>query len=56
MLLNFNHTDSKLYGQELAEELSNKRVVDIQIPIQSTSDRIMKMMNRKIMLKKFRIT
>ena len=46
----------KLYGQELAEELSNKRVVDIRIPIQSTSDRIMKMMNRKIMLKKFRIT
>lgn len=37
----------KLYRQELAEELSNKRVVDIQIPIQSTSDRIMKMMNRK---------
>ena len=29
MLLNFNHTDSN-YGQELAEELSNK-VVDIQI-------------------------
>ena len=37
----------KLYGSDLAKLMSNKRVTDIQIPIQSTSDRIMKMMNRK---------
>ena len=37
----------KLYGEDLSILMSNKRVSDIQIPIQSTSDRIMKMMNRK---------
>jgi tRNA A37 methylthiotransferase MiaB len=37
----------KLHGERLVEQFSNRRVTDIQIPIQSTSDRIMKMMNRK---------
>ena len=37
----------KLYGDDLASLMCHKRVTDIQIPIQSTSDRIMKMMNRK---------
>ena len=37
----------KMYGERLVELFSKKRVSDIQIPIQSTSDRIMKMMNRK---------
>lgn len=37
----------KIYGDRLTQLFCNKRVVDIQIPIQSTSKRIMKMMNRK---------
>ena len=37
----------KIYGDELVNLFSNKRVVDLQVPIQSTSQRIMKMMNRK---------
>lgn len=35
------------YYDELLELFSNKRVTDIQLPIQSTSARIMKMMNRR---------
>ena len=37
----------KLHGQRLVDAFSHRRVTDIQMPIQSTSDRIMKMMNRK---------
>jgi tRNA A37 methylthiotransferase MiaB len=37
----------KLHGQRLVDVFSHRRVTDIQLPIQSTSDRIMKMMNRK---------
>lgn len=43
----FQPQGMKMYGNRLVSLLSNKRVVDIQIPIQSTSRRIMKMMNRK---------
>tara|TARA_E500000318_G_scaffold98887_1_gene100536 strand:+ start:2369 stop:3553 length:1185 start_codon:yes stop_codon:yes gene_type:complete len=35
------------YYDELLPLFQNKRVTDIQVPIQSTSQRIMKMMNRK---------
>jgi len=37
----------KMHGERLSGLMSQRRVTDIQIPIQSTSDRIMKMMNRK---------
>ncbi len=37
----------KMHGQRLTDAFSHRRVTDIQMPIQSTSDRIMKMMNRK---------
>lgn len=37
----------KIHGQRLADAFAHRRVTDIQMPIQSTSDRIMKMMNRK---------
>ena len=37
----------KIHGQRLVDAFSHRRVTDIQMPIQSTSDRIMKMMNRK---------
>ena len=43
----FQPQGMKMYGNRLVSLMSNKRVVDIQIPIQSTSRRIMKMMNRK---------
>jgi len=37
----------KLHKQRLVELFSQRQITDIQMPIQSTSDRIMKMMNRK---------
>ena len=43
----FQPTGIHLYGNELLELFKNKRVSDIQTPIQSTSSRIMKMMRRK---------
>ena len=42
----FQPTGIHLYGEELLGLFKNKRVSDIQIPIQSTSPRIMKMMRR----------
>lgn len=42
----FNPTGIHRYYDELLPLLQNKRVTDIQIPIQSTSARLLKMMNR----------
>mgnify|MGYP006440514625 FL=1 len=43
----FQPTGLYLYGEKLIDLFKNKRVSDIQMPIQSTSSRIMKMMRRK---------
>lgn len=43
----FQPTGVHRYYDDLLELFKNKRVTDIQIPIQSTSQRIMKEMNRK---------
>jgi tRNA-2-methylthio-N6-dimethylallyladenosine synthase len=43
----FNPHGIHLYYDELLELFKNPRVSDIQIPIQSTSTRLLKMMNRK---------
>jgi ribosomal protein S12 methylthiotransferase len=43
----FQPTGIYLYGQELLDLFKNKRVSDIQTPMQSTSTRVMKMMRRK---------
>ena len=51
----FQPLGPKLYGQELAEELSNKRWSIFRYPF-NQHQITMKMMNRKIMLKKFRVT
>lgn len=37
----------KLHKQRLVDLFAHRQITDIQMPIQSTSDRIMKMMNRK---------
>ena len=43
----FQPTGIKRYYDDLLELFSNKRVTDIQLPIQSTSKRIMRMMRRQ---------
>jgi len=43
----FNASGVARYGEELLPLFQNKRVTDIQAPIQSTSTRLLKMMNRK---------
>ena len=43
----FQPTGIKRYFDDLLELFSNKRVTDIQLPIQSTSKRIMRMMKRQ---------
>jgi tRNA A37 methylthiotransferase MiaB len=43
----FQPTGIKRYYDSLLELFSNKRVTDIQLPIQSTSKRIMRMMKRQ---------
>jgi tRNA A37 methylthiotransferase MiaB len=42
----FTPSGAVLYGERLLKSFTNKRVADIQIPIQSTSSRILKMMKR----------
>ena len=43
----FNPEGINKFGDELLPLFQNKRVTDIQLPIQSTSTRLLKMMNRK---------
>jgi len=43
----FNASGIARYGDELLPLFMNKRVTDVQAPIQSTSTRLLKMMNRK---------
>ena len=43
----FNPHGVYMYYDELLPLFSNPRVSDIQVPIQSTSTRLLKMMNRK---------
>jgi len=43
----FNAYGIDRYGESLLPLFQNKRVTDIQTPIQSTSSRLLKMMNRK---------
>jgi tRNA A37 methylthiotransferase MiaB len=43
----FNASGVARYGDELLPLFQNKRVTDVQAPIQSTSTRLLKMMNRK---------
>ncbi len=43
----FNASGIARYGKELLPLFQNKRVTDVQAPIQSTSTRLLKMMNRK---------
>ena len=42
----FTPSGVNLYTQELLEAFSNPRVTDVQIPIQTTSNRLLKMMKR----------
>ena len=44
----FNASGMNRFHEELLPLFQNKRVTDIQAPIQSTSERILKMMNRKL--------
>jgi tRNA A37 methylthiotransferase MiaB len=44
----FNASGMNRFHEELLPLFQNKRVTDIQAPIQSTSERILRMMNRKL--------